>query len=171
MITKEQLQKIFPFAKGKIDIYLPFFNKYADQYQVNNNLRIAAFLAQIGHESGQLKYVEELASGQSYEGRKDLGNIFTGDGVKYKGRGLIQITGRANYSEISKDFGIDFVSDPKKLSQPEWAVRSAFWFWQKKGLNALADLKDLEGITKKINGGLNGQSDRLSLYNKALEVL
>lgn len=171
MITKEQLLKIYPFAKAKIDIFLPFLNKYAEQYQVNTRLRIAAFLAQIGHESGQFRYVEELASGAAYEGNKKLGNIVPGDGIKFKGRGLIQITGRDNYKSISKDFGIDFVNNPQLLSSPEWAVRSAFWFWKVNNLNTLADISDFKGITRKVNGGYNGLADRAALYSKALEVL
>lgn len=171
MITKEQLQKIYPFAKARIDIFLPYLNKYAELYQVNTKLRTAAFLAQIGHESGQLRYVEELASGAAYEGRKDLGNTLPGDGVKYKGRGLIQITGRANYALLSKEFGVDFLSSPVLLSSPEWAVKSAFWFWSKNNLNALADMSDFRQLTKRINGGYNGLADREALYKKALEVL
>lgn len=171
MIKKEQLQKIYPCAKARIDIFLPFLNKYAEQYQLNTKLRIAAFLAQIGHESGQLRYVEELASGAAYEGRKNLGNTLPGDGVKFKGRGLIQITGRSNYTLLSKDFGINFIEFPALLSSPEWAVRSAYWFWDKNNLNALADISDLRAITRRINGGYNGLADREALYKKALEIL
>jgi putative chitinase len=171
MITKEQLSLIYPFAKARIDIFLPFLNKYAGEYQVNTKLRIAANIAQIGHESCQLRYTEEIASGAAYEGRKDLGNTLPGDGVKFKGRGLIQITGRSNYTLLSKDFGIDFINNPALLSSPEWAVRSAFWFWKVNNLNTLADISDFKGITRKINGGYNGLADREALYKKGLEVL
>ncbi len=171
MITKEQLSKIYPSGKARIDIFLPFINKYAEQYQVSTKLRVAAFLAQVGHESGQLRYVEELASGSAYEGRKTLGNTLPGDGVKFKGRGLIQITGRSNYTLLSKDFGIDFINNPALLSSPEWAVRSAFWFWSKNNLNSLADISDFRTITRRVNGGYNGLADREALYKIALEVL
>lgn len=140
-LTDEQLKKIYPAStQANRDKYLPYINKYADIYNVNTPDRMAAFLAQVGHESGQLKYAEEIASGAAYEGRKDLGNIQKGDGVRYKGRGLIQITGRANYTALSKDLGIDFVSNPKLLQDPEYAVLSAFWYWNKHKLNDLADL-------------------------------
>lgn len=141
------------------------------EYAVNTSLRIAAFLAQVGHESGRLRYLEEIASGEAYEGRKDLGNYYPGDGKRYKGRGLIQITGRANYEAISKDLGVDFVSEPEKLAEPEYAVVSAFWFWNKKKLNELADAERFIDITKRINGGTNGLEDRTKLYNKALAML
>ena len=95
------------------------------------------FIAQIGHESGQLKYSEEIASGKAYEGRKDLGNTQQGDGVKFKGRGLIQITGRFNYIQLSKDLGEDFIKNPELLSTPKYAVQSACWFWNKNKLNDL----------------------------------
>jgi putative chitinase len=172
MITAVQLKKIYPFAIGKyINLYLPFINEYALLYQVDTLLRLAAFLAQVGHESGQLRYCQEIASGQAYEGRKDLGNIYPGDGRRYKGRGLIQVTGRDNYTAISKDFDIDFVSHPERLAEPEYAVRSAFWFWEKHDLNRLADIEDFKRITKIINGGYNGINERYELYERAKKVL
>ncbi|MFV0419826.1 MAG: glycoside hydrolase family 19 protein [Dysgonomonas sp.] len=139
-ITEDQLKQIYPSStKQNRDKYLPYLNKYMDEYEINNADRIAAFLAQIGHESGQLKYSEEIASGDAYEGRKDLGNIYPGDGKKYKGRGLIQITGRSNYQQISRAFGVDFISNPELLSNPEFAVKSACWWWYNRKLNTLAD--------------------------------
>lgn len=139
-LTNDQLKKIYPnSSQANRDKYLPYLNKYMGEYEINSSVRVAAFLAQIGHESAQLRYVEEIASGAAYEGRKDLGNTQKGDGVKYKGRGLIQITGRANYQEISKAFGIDFISNPELLSTPEYAVKSACWWWYNKKLNTLAD--------------------------------
>ena len=171
-LTIEQLKLIYPFAKSqKIQLYLPYINQYASEYDVTNTLRIAAFLAQIGHESGQLNYCQEIADGSAYEGREDLGNLFKGDGKRYKGRGLIQITGRANYTDISFDFDVDFVRHPERLAEPEWAVISAFWFWNRRKLNFLADQKDFRKITKLINGGYNGYNDRVALYEKALKVL
>lgn len=173
MILKpSQLKSIYPFASTKkIALYLPFLNQYAMAYDVTTSLRMSAFLAQIGHESGQLQYCEEIADGSSYEGREDLGNLFKGDGRRFKGRGLIQITGRANYTDISDDLDIDFVRHPEKLCEPEFAVKSAFWFWNRRKLNLIADQKDFRRITKLVNGGYNGYNDRLSLYEKALDVL
>lgn len=172
MITAQQLKKIYIFAAtANIEKYLQYINEYTEQFEVNTPLRMSAFLAQIGHESGQLRYVQEIASGKAYEGRKDLGNVFFGDGVRYKGRGLIQITGRANYQSLSNDLGVDFINEPEKLQSPQYAVLSAFWFWDKKNLNKWADIPDFEKITRIINGGLNGYKDRLHLYELAKNTL
>ena len=100
-----------------------------------------------------------------------MGNVFFGDGVRYKGRGLIQITGRTNYQSLSNDLGVDFINEPEKLQSPKYAVLSAFWFWDKKKLNKWADIPDFEKITRIINGGLNGYKDRLHLYELAKKTL
>lgn len=164
-LTRETLKKIyFHTTWANVDKYLPFLNKFMNEYEINNQIRIQMFLAQIGHESGELRYVEELASGQAYEGRKDLGNLHPGDGVMFKGRGLIQLTGRNNYSIMSKSFNVDFISNPNLLSEPEWAVRSACWFWSTKGLNSIADTGDFRRVTRIINGGYNGMTDRERIY-------
>lgn len=143
-----------------------WLNVYCTKYEIDTPLRLAAFLAQLCHESGRFRYVEEIASGRAYEGRKDLGNTQKGDGVRFKGRGLIQITGRANYTEMSKDLGIDFVSNPELVKEPEFAVMTACWFWDKRELNILADEERFRDITRKINGGYNGLEDREKLYAK-----
>jgi putative chitinase len=130
---------------------------------IDTPLRIAHFLAQVGHESGELRYCEELASGDAYEGRKDLGNTQPGDGRRFKGRGLIQLTGRSNYAAYSQARGVDYTTDEGvKLiaSDPETAVDVACWFWTTHNLNQLADKDDVTSITKRINGGLNGFDDR-----------
>lgn len=171
MITRDQLIKIYPFAKSRVDIFLEPLNKAMDRYEINTPLRMAAFLAQIGHESGQLRYVKELASGIAYENRKDLGNINEGDGIRYKGRGLIQITGRANYAQVQKELGVPCVANPELLETPENACLTAAWFWNSRMLNDLADKRDFIKITKKINGGFNGLKDREELYDRALKVL
>ena len=129
------------------------------------------FLAQIGHESGQLRYRKELASGEAYEGRKDLGNTKPGDGVRYKGRGLIQITGRNNYGLASLALGLPLLEKPELLEEDLNACRSAGWFWYKSNLNALADMGKFETITRRINGGMNGYSDRYKLYQRAFEIV
>lgn len=173
-LTDEQLKKIYPYSsQASRDKYLPYLNEYFAKYEVNTFERVCAFLAQIGHESGQLKYVEEIASGKAYEGRRDLGNTFAGDGVRFKGRGLIQITGRANYAAISKDLDIDFVANPDLLKEPEYAVLCAFWYWKKRDLNKYCTLKedDFKTLTKRINGGLNGYADRVNIWNKTKEIL
>jgi len=152
-------------------LFLDPLNAAMAEFEINNRLRQAAFLAQVGHESGQLRYVKELASGEAYEGRIDLGNSEPGDGVRYKGRGLIQLTGKANYVALMMLLNIDCVAHPELLETPKNACRSAGWFWQRNGLNALADEGDFLKITRRINGGTNGLADRQALYHKALEVL
>jgi putative chitinase len=145
-----------------------------DKYFIVTPARIAAFLAQLAHESGSFRYVREIASGTAYEGRKDLGNVNPGDGVKFKGRGLIQLTGRSNYEAFKKQFGVDVVANPVLVEQPYYATLAAGWFWDKKKLNALADLGTEAGfksITKKINGGLNGYEDRLMHWARCRSAL
>lgn len=161
-MTFEQLKRALPFASannfGKF--YQPLVAGMA-AYNITTPKRQSAFLAQIAHESGSLAYVQEIASGKAYEGREDLGNIHPGDGVRFKGRGLIQITGRANYEAVSAALGISFTADPAKLEVPEYAALSAGWFWHTHGLNSLADRDAFGTITKIINGGYNGLDDRI----------
>lgn len=174
MITKEQLKQIMPYATpANIDKFHGPLVDTLTLYNINTPVRIAMFLAQLAHESGSLRYVKEIADGKAYEGRKDLGNVLTGDGVRFKGRGLIQITGRANYTHLGKDFGVDLLANPWLLEEPHYAAQSAGWFWNKRKLNELADKKDFKGITKKINGGFNGLADRekyLAFAYKALNL-
>ena len=149
ILTDENLRVIYDYStKPNRDKYLPFLNKYWDVFKVNTSDRQAAFLAQVGHESGQLRYSEEIASGKAYEGRKDLGNTNPGDGVKYKGRGLIQVTGRANYKIFNEwlhknnylTINQSIIDNPEIVSlNPEIAVLSAFWYWDLHKLNQLAD--------------------------------
>lgn len=171
-MTKQELKKIAPYASAKnISLYTPLLNKYMGHYGINTQARKAAFLATILHESGSLTYTEEIASGQAYEGRKDLGNTEAGDGKRFKGRGLIQITGRYNYSVASLAMGIDLLKNPELLAEPNNATWVSCWWWQSKGLNELADKGDFRRITRIVNGGYNGWADRLNFYNKAKEVL
>lgn len=123
-------------------------------------LRFAHFFAQLGHESGGFKYMEEIASGQAYEGRKDLGNVQPGDGKRYKGRGPIQLTGRANYRTYGRLVGFDFESHPEMVAYPSVGMLVATLYWKQNGLNALADADDVDKITRRINGGTNGLADR-----------
>lgn len=144
------------------------------KYQINTPLRQAHFLAQVGHESGELRFRTELASGQAYEGRRDLGNTQPGDGPRYKGRGLIQLTGRNNYDDYTRTggFGIDVVEEPDRIAQNEQlCVDVAGWFWDRKGLNQYADRDDLETVTRIINGGQNGLADRRRLLLRAKALM
>ena len=152
------------------NFYLDSVNQTLEKYSINTPLRICHFLAQVLHESGKFVYNKELASGQAYEGRKDLGDIHTGDGVKYKGRGFIQITGLSNYKAITESFNVDFVNNPVLLEQSPYCALSAGWFWNNHNLNALADIDHLIDITHKINGGENGIDDRRALLIKAKSV-
>jgi putative chitinase len=155
--------------------WLPYIEAAMPEFDITSPARQAAFLAQIGHESGGLHWVVELwgptPSQARYEGRKDLGNTEPGDGFKFRGRGLIQTTGRANYAATGEALGIDLLRDPTLLALPENAARSAGWYWQSRGLNALADLGDFRRITLRINGGTNGLADRQALYTAAQAVL
>ena len=149
------------------------------RYQIVGQLRIAAFIAQIGHESGQFRFVRELGSDQ-YLSKYDTGSLAKrlgntpqadGDGQKYRGRGLIQITGRANYMTCGEALGLDLIKQPELLEKPQHACMSAAWFWATKGLNTLADAGQFDKITQRINGGQNGAADRQALYVRALKVL
>ena len=174
-ITRQQLLQILPNAGPVAGVFVPLLNTAMVRYQIIGQKRIAAFIAQIGHESGQLKYVKEIwgptAAQAKYEGRKDLGNIVAGDGSKYRGRGLIQITGRANYMACGEGLGLDLIKQPELLEKPQHACMSAAWFWATRGLNTLADAGQFDKITRRINGGQNGAADRQALYARALKVL
>ncbi|NWB84146.1 glycoside hydrolase family 19 protein [Pseudomonas gingeri] len=174
-INQQQLLQILPNAGAKAGVFAPLLNTAMQKYQIVGMLRIAAFIAQVGHESGQLRWVREIwgptPAQAGYEGRKDLGNTMPGDGSKYRGRGLIQITGRANYKACGDALGLDLVNQPELLEQPQYACMSAAWFWASRGLNTLADAGDFTKITGKINGGQNGATDRQTLYAVALKVL
>ena len=171
-ITEEKLEKIYEIRLNeKKRVILEYLNMITPEFRIDGKKRMTAFLAQVGHESGRFRYLEELASGKAYEGRFDLGNTQPGDGVRFKGRGLIQITGRFNYEKISKDFDEDFVNHPELLCTPKYAVASACWFWETHGLNELADAEQFRKITKRINGGYNGMEDRIHIYTIAKMVL
>lgn len=147
--------------------FVDFINDTLHRFVIDTPLQVQHFIAQIMHESGAFHYTEEIATGQAYEGRVDLGNIQPGDGMKFKGRGLIQITGRANYGSLGNYFHEDFIFHPELLKTPQYAALSAGWFWEKHNLNVLADADDIEHITRKINGGLNGLEDRKNYLRKA----
>lgn len=137
---------------------------------ITTPLRRAHFLAQLGHESGSFRYTEEIASGEAYEGRKDLGNTEKGDGVRFKGRGLIQLTGRANYAAFGDAIDQDLTNDgqwTRVATDPQLAVEAATWFWERNGLNELADADDVKKVTRRINGGLNGLADREDYLRRA----
>ena len=180
MLTDSALQKIMPtLPEAKRQIYLPFINKVMEIYEIDARLRASAFLAQIAHESGELRFMQELwgptAAQKRYEppGKKatELGNTQPGDGKRYKGRGAIQITGRANYKKYGDLLGVDLVGNPDLAATPQYAFSTAGLFWKLNGLNELADVQDFIAITKRINGGLNGLAERQKYYEIAKNAL
>lgn len=172
MVSEPILALIMPNCKpAKLADYLPFINRAMEEFEINNPARKAAFLAQLAHESGELRYMEEIASGAAYEGRKDLGNTQPGDGKRYKGRGPVQLTGRANYAKYGPLLGLDLVSHPEIAATKEVGFRIAGLFWMAHDCNKLADAGAFKAITKKINGGLTGYDDRCRYYERAKKIL
>lgn len=177
-ITLEQLKTLAPGGKHTI---LAGIAEYGagmfEEFEINTPRRVAHFMAQLAHESAGFRTTVEYASGAAYEGREDLGNDHRGDGRRFKGRGLIQCTGRANYREFTAWLRKhdpravpDFEKDPAKLAEFPYALLSAVWYWTTRKLNALADRDDLRGITKRINGGFNGFVDRQNWFRKAWAI-
>ena len=171
-MTTEQLRNIANYATlVNINTYTPLLNRYMHNYNICGKLRESAFIATIIHESGSFRYTKEIASGKAYEWRKDLGNVQAGDGERYKGRGLLQLTGRTNYTLASNALGIDFVNHPELLEQPEFATMVSCWWWKMKGLNEVADTGDFRKVTRIVNGGFTGMMDRQKFYDRAMEIL
>ncbi len=171
--SREKLSVVMPRALlDKIDRYYDPLVASMKKYHITTDLRMAHFIAQIGHETASFLWAEELADGSAYEGRRDLGNTDPGDGKRFKGRGLIQLTGRANYREYKKVAGFDCVAEPGRVaSDASVAVDVACWYWDKHKLNDLADRDDVKAITKAINGGFNGLDDRVQYLFRAKAVL
>ena len=200
-LTQQQLLQILPNAGPVAGVFVPALNDAMARFKIEGRLRAAAFLAQIGHESAQLRTLVEnlnysaeglirtwpkrfnLVTATSvarkperianivYASRLGNGPAVTGDGRRYRGRGLIQVTGWVNYQACGSALGLDLLTKPELLEQPVYAALSAAWFWSNNGLNELADAGQFEAITRRINGGLNGQPERLKLWAKASAVL
>lgn len=169
-MTLDQLRQIMPYSAGRAEAFLQPLIAAMAEFGINTARRRAAFLAQVAHESGELRYTRELADGLGYEGRKDLGNTEPGDGPLFKGRGLLQVTGRANYEACGKALDLPLIVNPSLLEVPVGACRSAGWVWSTKGLNTLADDEAFGSITHRINGGYNGLDDRLRYWLRARKV-
>ncbi|MTZ15121.1 glycoside hydrolase family 19 protein [Pseudomonas sp. JL972] len=205
-LTEQQLLRILPNARPVAGVFVSALNPAMIRYRIDSPVRRAAFLAQVGHESGQLRrLVENLnysavglaatwparfrgADGQPnvlarrlarrpeaianhvYADRLGNGPASSGDGWRYRGRGLIQLTGRDNHRACGSAIGADLLTNPELLEQPEWAALSAAWYWASNGLNELADAGRFEAITRRINGGTHGQPQRLALWRAGQEV-
>ena len=202
-ITQQQLEKLIPKAKGGVQQWVEALNTTLPAFEINTTNRIAAFIAQCAHESGGFSILEEnlnykattltrlwpqrfpvsvvdqyaghpqAIANKAYGGRMGNGDEATGDGFKYRGRGLIQLTGKDNYKACSLSLFKDdtLLKTPDMLLEPTYALKSACWFWNKNKLNQYADTGDIETMTKKINGGVIGLDDRIKHYKHAIEVL
>jgi len=205
-LTEQQLLQILPKARPVAGVFLPAINRAALRWKIDSRVRMAAFLAQIGHESGQLRSLvenlnysaEALArtwpsrftpqtastyarqpekiANKVYGGRMGNGPEASGDGARYRGRGLIQLTGRDNYRAAGLALGLPLEHQPELLEQAEHAAQSAAWWWSKHGLNELADAGRTQDIGSVINTGQpgrvpNGAAERKALYDLALKVL
>lgn len=172
-ITEQQLRAMLPLAGDRLTPHLPHIPDALAFGDITTPLRIAAFMAQLAHESGEYRYMEELADGSAYERRTDIGNVQPGDGVRFKGRGPIQITGRANYQACGAFLGLPLLERPELLTRPEHGTMSAAWFWRrtKPWLNPAADRGWFKVTTRLVNGGYNGLDDRLRYYQRNLRLL
>jgi len=171
-IDVNRLLEIAPYAdRAQATLLLPHLLLTMAEYEISTRLRQAHFLAQLIHESGSFNYLEEIDSGDYLEGRTDLGNTQLGDGRRFKGRGLIQITGRSNYLACGQALGIDLIQAPARLAEYDLACLSAGWFWSKHQINQFADRDDIEMVTRTINGGLNGFEERQYYLDAAKDVL
>lgn len=171
-LSVDRLIEIAPYAsRAQVTLLLPHLLLTMAEYEINTPLRQAHFLAQLIHESGSFNYLEEIDPGDYLEGRTDLGNTQPGDGRRFKGRGLIQITGRSNYQACGQALGIDLIQAPTRLAEPDLACLSAGWFWSKNQINQFADRDDIEKVSRTINGGLNGFEERQYYLAVAKDVL
>lgn len=182
MITYGQLRAIMPHAGQGLQQFVVPLDLAMQEFEINTKVRQAAFLAQVAHESGSFRYMEEIASGADYETRNDLGNtkpeaieiaVAHGStpGRWFKGHGPIQITGYDNHLQCGIALGLDLLNDPRLITQPTNGCRSAGWFWKSRGCNDLADAGKFEALTRRINGGLNGYEDRVAYLERATETL
>lgn len=181
ILTAELLQAAVGCSAERAALFASHLTDACETYQIDTPLRLAHFLAQIGHESGSLAHVREVwgptPAQERYEGRVDLGNTQAGDGRRFMGRGLLQTTGRSNYRALRdrlRSRGVDcpdFEAEPDRLEHPRWAALSAADYWEMRGINRIADRDDHEAVTKAVNGGINGLEDRRRRLKKALVVL
>ena len=182
MLTADELVEIMPSFKDRSAEFVDPINDAMREFSISDNpLREAAFIAQTAEESGEFRYMEEIASGEAYDDRADLGNTNpaaiaaaaaagTTPGPYFKGRGPIEVTGYDNYVACGIALGLDLVANPELLAQPVAGCRSSGWYWSSRGLNDLADKGDMVLITRRINGGLNGYDSRMRYYRRAMAI-
>jgi putative chitinase len=166
-ITAGELMAALGIPEHTAEEVAPALSRAMFVYQIDTPERKAAFIAQLAHESAMFRTYEEYASGEDYEGRRNLGNIWPGDGVRFKGHGWIQITGRHNHQRIANRFGLTIDTVVEWLMTPMGAALSAGQYWSDNGLNKLADEGKFETITRRINGGLNGHAHRVALWERS----
>lgn len=198
-ITSDLLKKIAPGSKKTGFRYLAglslWMNNWFPKFEIDTKGELCHILAQLAHESDSFNAMEEYASGQKYEGRLDLGNRIKGDGIKFKGRGPLQVTGRMNYSLMGVKAGAPnkFIYNPELLATPEWGVWSACIFWTERGLLTVSNMNDsdklpykrrvdeihseiiyvspVEYISRRVNGGVNGLAERKAFYERAKTII
>lgn len=175
MIALEQLSKCVPACPGTLlSACYAYLAQAFEEFEINTPARQAAALAQMAWESNSFRDMTERSDGKCYEGRRDLGNTYPGDGPRFIGRGVIQLTGRANYAAASKALGVNLEDNPEQASSLPVAFRSAGWYWKAHGLNELADQGTpdaFDRITRRINGGLNGKAGRDANWIRCKAVL
>mgnify|MGYP000945617930 CR=1 FL=1 len=173
-VTRERLLRLAPAANAAIVTGIAeHFDGLAGDHAVTARLRICHFLAQAAHETDGFRTLEEYGGPAyfiRYEGRRDLGNTQAGDGIRYHGRGIFQLTGRANYRRFGQLLGIDLETEPEQAKEPEISLRVAFAYWGERAINTAADADDSERVTKLINGGRNGLSERVRYLAKAKAI-
>lgn len=171
-IAKRVFPKIFEIAPEKFQEYIYFFFESLMEYSIFSPVEVATYLAQIVHETGELRYMTEL-NPTNYEGNKSLGNIKKGDGAKFIGRGAFQITGRRNYNYVSNKLGVNFIENPELLAESQYAFRSAGAFWKLKKIseNVGTDYESFKQVTKKINDGYNGLEERWNYFQELLKFI
>jgi predicted chitinase/LysM repeat protein len=170
-LTPAQFASIAPNLGRNAATYTKYLNEAMIRFHITTPQREAAFIAQITEETDGMNTLTEYASGSEYEGRADLGNTHPGDGPRYKGRGAIQLTGRANYANYGAKLGLDLINHPSRAADPSVAFLIAGQYWSDHGLNGLADQGDFVDITRRINGGTNGLSSREAYWSRAKRAL
>lgn len=174
MISLLAVQAICNTKAPRIEAIYPELIKALDRWDCTTPLRMAMFVAQTAHETGTYRYLREIASGEAYEGRLDLGNTQPGDGKRFPGRGLMQLTGRGLYTKCSEELYWPrdlLITQPELLEQPAYAANSAGWYWDLKNLNRFSDASDIVGASRRINGGRTGLAERVELYKRACYAL